>query len=101
MQKVEEGTWEEYKDIICTGRNGVRKAKAQLELRLVREVNTRKFFVSALAAKGGLRRTQACRSLSWGNLETRDMGKAEVSGTFLAQFSLVRFAFRFPTYPDL
>jgi len=67
----------------------------------VREVNTRKIFMSALPAKGRLRRMQACFSLNWGNLVTRNMGKAEVLGALLAQFSLVRFAFRFPRYPDL
>lgn len=32
---------------------------------------------------------------------TRAMGKAEVFAAFLAPFSLARFAFRFPRYPDL
>lgn len=41
MQNVE-GIWEESDDIICTCRNGVRKAKAQLGLKLAGQETGRK-----------------------------------------------------------
>ena len=34
--------WEEYKDVVCMGRCKIRKAKAQMELNLVRDVKDNK-----------------------------------------------------------
>ena len=34
--------WEEYRDVICMGRDNIKKAKAQMELNLVRDVKDHK-----------------------------------------------------------
>ncbi|KAK4832609.1 hypothetical protein QYF61_024590 [Mycteria americana] len=51
MQKVEVGVWEEYKHIISTCRNGVRKAKSQLELRLSEGGEHKKVFYEFTGSK--------------------------------------------------
>lgn len=63
-------TWEEYRNAVRTCRDAVRKAKAHLELNLVREVKDNKkscgcwffvcFFSSMSVAKGRLGKTWAC-----------------------------------------
>jgi len=40
--KQGQATWWQYKDSACTCRNGVRKAKASLELKLAKEVKRKK-----------------------------------------------------------
>lgn len=63
MEKVEEGIWKEYKDMVCTCKNEIRKDG----LSLGGEVNTKKIFMSALSAKQRLRMWTSY-SLSWENL---------------------------------
>ena len=43
VQAMEQGcvTWKELKDAVCTYRDGIRKAKAQMELNLAIDVKTR------------------------------------------------------------
>jgi len=38
-------TWEQYRDAIWTCRDGIRKAKAQMELNLVRDAENKKGFL--------------------------------------------------------
>ncbi|KAK4825362.1 hypothetical protein QYF61_026881 [Mycteria americana] len=50
-------SWEEYRDTACLCRDGVRKAKAQLELNLARDAkNNKKGFYSISARKGKLKK---------------------------------------------
>lgn len=68
--KKDMATWEEYRNAVRTCRDAVRKAKAHLELNLVREVKDNKkscgcwffvfFFSSMSVAKGRLGKTWAC-----------------------------------------
>lgn len=59
-------------------RNGIRKAKAQLELKPVRDVKCKKGFCNYNGRKGRLRKTVGPLLIGAGNLMTEDMGNAEV-----------------------
>jgi len=57
--KEGQAIWEEYKDIVHSCRNGVRKAKAQLELMLMKEVKGNgkgfsKYIVMTKKARGSV-----------------------------------------------
>ena len=69
--------WEEYRGVIQTCRDGIKKAKAQMELNLARDVKNNKGFYRYIG-----RRRQAKESVppvmnEKGELASSDMKKAE------------------------
>lgn len=83
--KQGQATWEEYKDIVHTCMNGVRKAKAQLELKLAREVKgDKKGFYKDIGSKRKAKESECSLLSGAGDLVTKEMEKAEVLNAFFA-----------------
>ncbi|KFQ44814.1 hypothetical protein N333_11559, partial [Nestor notabilis] len=80
-----QAAWEYYRNVVREARDQVRKAKAQLELNLSRDVkNNRKGFYRYVANKRQTRdNVGPLRKLS-GELATLDLEKAEVLNDFFA-----------------
>uniref|UniRef100_A0A8B9ITC8 Reverse transcriptase domain-containing protein n=1 Tax=Amazona collaria TaxID=241587 RepID=A0A8B9ITC8_9PSIT len=77
--------WEEYRDVVWEARNQVRKAKAQLELNMARDVmDNRKGFFRYIANKRQTRDTVGPLQKLSGELATLDLEKAEVLNDFFA-----------------
>ncbi|KGL88902.1 hypothetical protein N301_16250, partial [Charadrius vociferus] len=73
--------WEEYREIVQAARDQVRKAKAQVELHLARDIKGNKSFYRYV---GDEDKGKCGPSLETGDLVTRDMEKAEVLNDFFA-----------------
>jgi len=71
--------WEEYMDAVLMCRNEIRKAKAQMELNLARDVkNNKKGFYSYIGQKRQAKeRVPPLVNEKW-ELDTTDMEKADV-----------------------
>ena len=87
-------SWEEYRDAARVCRDGIRKAKAQLELNLARDVkNHKKGFYRCVGQKRKTKENvhhppHPPPIKKTGDLATRDMEKAEVLNDFFPPFSL-------------
>ncbi|KFV48258.1 hypothetical protein N328_03880, partial [Gavia stellata] len=78
-------SWEEYRDAAQLCRDGVRKAKAQLELNLARDAkNNKKSFYRYVARKGRSKKVYPVTMSKTGKLVTTDEEKAEVLNNFFA-----------------
>ncbi|KAK4820966.1 hypothetical protein QYF61_009211 [Mycteria americana] len=78
-------TWEEYRDAACLGRDGVRKAKAQLELNLARDAkNNKKGFYRYINQKRKVKESVPPLMNKNGDLVLTDKEKAEVLNNFFA-----------------
>ena len=78
-------TWEKYRDAIRTCRRGIRKAKAQAELNLARDVkNNRKTFYGYLVQKRQVKESVPPLVNVKGELASMDEEKAEVLNEFFA-----------------
>ncbi|GAB0184015.1 hypothetical protein GRJ2_000866800 [Grus japonensis] len=77
--------WEEYRETVRTARDQVRKAKAQIELNLARDVkDKKKSFYRYASDKRRMRENVGPLRNETGNLVTQDMEKAEVLNDFFA-----------------
>ncbi|GAB0209898.1 mitochondrial enolase superfamily member 1 [Grus japonensis] len=86
-QKQGHATWEGYKDTACASRNAVRRAKAQLELNLTREVKgNQKGFSKYISSKMKTKESMSSLFNGAGDLVTSDREKAEVLDAFFASF---------------
>ena len=78
-------SWEEYRDAARLCRDGVRKAKAQLELNLARDVkNNKKSFYRYVSRKKVVKESVPRLMSETGKLATADEEKAEVLNNFFA-----------------
>ncbi|KAK4816289.1 hypothetical protein QYF61_014587 [Mycteria americana] len=78
-------TWEEYRDTARLGRDGVRKAKAQLELNLARDAkNNKKGFYRYTNQKRKVKESVPPLMNKNGDLVSTDEEKAEVLNNFFA-----------------
>ncbi|KAK4811145.1 LOW QUALITY PROTEIN: hypothetical protein QYF61_019776 [Mycteria americana] len=83
-------SWEEYRDTAQECTDGIRKAKAQLELSLARDAkNNKKGFYRYVGQKRKIKENVPPLVNKTGELVTTDMEKAEVLNNFLPQFSMV------------
>ncbi|GAB0207656.1 mitochondrial enolase superfamily member 1 [Grus japonensis] len=77
--------WEEYRETVPAARDQVRKAKAQTELNLARDVkDNKKSFYRYVSDKRKMRVNVGILQNETGHLVTQDMEKAEVLGDFFA-----------------
>ncbi|GAB0209645.1 mitochondrial enolase superfamily member 1 [Grus japonensis] len=77
--------WEEYRETVRAARDQVRKAKAQTELNLARDVkDNKKSFYSYVSDKRRTRENVGILQNYMGDLVTQDMEKAEVLNDFFA-----------------
>ncbi|GAB0207584.1 hypothetical protein GRJ2_003224100 [Grus japonensis] len=77
--------WEEYRETVQAARDQVRKAKAQTELNLARDVkDNKKSFYSYVSDKRRTRENVGILQNETGHLVTQDMEKAEVFNDFFA-----------------
>jgi len=77
--------WEEQKNAIWTCRNGIKKAKAQIELNLVRDVkNNSKGYYRCISLKRKSKESVPHLMNEKGELATMDMEKAEELKEFFA-----------------
>ncbi|KAK4807184.1 hypothetical protein QYF61_024304 [Mycteria americana] len=77
--------WEEYREIVQAARDQVRKAKAQMELNLARDVKgNKKSFYRYVGDKRKTRENVGPLRKETGDLVTWDMEKAEVLNDFFA-----------------
>ncbi|KFO15066.1 hypothetical protein N312_07407, partial [Balearica regulorum gibbericeps] len=76
--------WEEYRGIVIVARDQVRKAKALLELNLVRDIKGNKNFHRYISDKRRTRENVGPLRNETGELVTQDMEKAEVLNDFFA-----------------
>ena len=80
-------TWGEYRDAVWTCREGIRKAKAQMELNLVKDVkNKKKGFYRYVGQKRQAKESIPSLAIGKGEVATTDMKKAEVLNEFFASF---------------
>ncbi|NWI47943.1 RTJK polymerase, partial [Picathartes gymnocephalus] len=80
-----QGTWDKYKDTVRAARAEVRKAKAQLELNLARDIKrNKKNFFRYISEKRRTRENVGPLQKENGELLTKDMDKAEVLNDFFA-----------------
>ncbi|KFP11766.1 hypothetical protein Z169_02376, partial [Egretta garzetta] len=78
-------SWEEYREAVRLCRNGVRKAKAQLELNLARDAkNNKKGFYRYISRKRMVKESVPPLMSKTGRLVTADEEKAEVLNDFFA-----------------
>ncbi|KAK4828789.1 hypothetical protein QYF61_000846 [Mycteria americana] len=78
-------SWEDYREVACLCRDGVRKAKAQLELNLARDAkNNRKGFYRYVSQKRKVKESVPALMSKTGKLVTTDEEKAEVLNNFFA-----------------
>ncbi|KFW65506.1 hypothetical protein AS28_00874, partial [Pygoscelis adeliae] len=78
-------SWEDYKDIARECREGIRKAKDQLELNLARDVkNNKKSFFRCIGQQRKMKETVPTLMSETGDLATADMEKVEILNNFLA-----------------
>ncbi|KAK4830251.1 hypothetical protein QYF61_009318 [Mycteria americana] len=77
-------TWKEYRDTACLCRDGVRKAKAQLELNLARDTNNKKGFYRYVNQKKKVKESVPPLMNKNGALVSTDEEKAEVLNNFFA-----------------
>ncbi|KFQ42374.1 hypothetical protein N333_07813, partial [Nestor notabilis] len=83
--KQGQATWGVYRNVVREARDQVRKAKAQLELNLARDVkNNRKGFYRYIANKRQTRDNVGPLQKLSGGLATLDLEKAEVLNDFFA-----------------
>uniref|UniRef100_A0A8V5GU01 Uncharacterized protein n=1 Tax=Melopsittacus undulatus TaxID=13146 RepID=A0A8V5GU01_MELUD len=83
--KQGQAAWDEYRDVVQDVRDQVRKAKAQLELNLARDVkDNRKGFYRYVVAKKQTRDNVGPLWKLLGELPTLDLEKAEVLNYFFA-----------------
>ncbi|PKU32701.1 hypothetical protein llap_16995 [Limosa lapponica baueri] len=77
--------WEEYREIVRAASDQVRKAKAQIDLNLARDINSiKKSFYRYVSDKKKTRENVGPLQKEAGDLVTRDMEKAEVLNAFFA-----------------
>ncbi|PKU27671.1 hypothetical protein llap_22025 [Limosa lapponica baueri] len=77
--------WEEYREIVQAARDQVRKAKAEIELNLARDIEgNKKNFYRYVSDKRKTRENVGPLRKETGNLVTQDMDKAEVLNDFFA-----------------
>ncbi|PKU47396.1 hypothetical protein llap_2298 [Limosa lapponica baueri] len=82
-------SWEEYRDIAWLCRDGVRKAKVQLELNLARDTkNNEKGFYRYVSEKRKVKESIPPLMNTTGKLVKMDKEKSEVLNIFLHQFTL-------------
>ena len=85
LWKQGHATWEEYRDTVWTCRCGIRKAKAQVELNLMRDVkNNRKTFFWYIGQKRQAKASVPPLANVKGELASTDKEKAEVLNEFFA-----------------
>ncbi|KFR04113.1 hypothetical protein Y956_00814, partial [Nipponia nippon] len=78
-----QGTWGEYREMARTCRYGIRKAKAQMEQKLARDVkNNKKGFYKYIRQKRKAKESVTALIDMNGELVTMDMEKAEVLNEF-------------------
>ena len=78
-------TWEEYRDAVRTCRHRIRKAKAQVELNLARDVkNSKKTFYRYIGQKRQAKTGVPSSVNLKGELASADKEKAEVLNEFFA-----------------
>ncbi|KFO75083.1 hypothetical protein N303_07579, partial [Cuculus canorus] len=85
--KQGQGTWEEYRDAAWLCRDGIRKAKLQLELNLAREMKKgfyKKGFYSYVNQKRKVKENISSLMVENGDLISTDEEKAEVLNKFFA-----------------
>ncbi|KFQ43562.1 hypothetical protein N333_00528, partial [Nestor notabilis] len=83
--KQGQATWEDYRNVVREARDQVRKAKAQLELNLARDVKSnRKGFYRYIVNKRQTRDNVGPLQKLSGELATLDLEKAEVLNDFFA-----------------
>jgi len=75
-------SWEEYKEAAQLCRDGVRKAKAQLELNLARDAKNKKDFYRYVSRKKIVKESVPPLMSETGKLVTADEEKAEVLHNF-------------------
>lgn len=101
--KQQQGTQEEYTDMAQERRDGVRKAKAQRELEIVRDTKGKKGFCKHVGSKGKAEKNVDPQLRLAGKLVTKDMDKAQVLSACFALcycsglvffFFLATFVFR-------
>ena len=87
---LEGGSWEEYRGVLQMCRDGIRKAKAQMELNLTRDVkNNKKGFYRYVGRRRRAKESVPPLINEMGELASSDMEKAEVLINALPQSSLV------------
>ncbi|KFV18186.1 hypothetical protein N340_03027, partial [Tauraco erythrolophus] len=77
--------WKEYRDVSQLCRDGVKKAKVQLELNMTRDAkNNTKSFCQYVSQKRKVKESMSLLMNKTGKLETTDEEKAEVLSNFFA-----------------
>jgi len=85
MWKEGQATWEEYRNVVRACRDATRKAKADLELKLARDVkNNKKGFFNYISSKRKTRDNVGQLLNEAGVLVTEDAEKAELLNAFFA-----------------
>ncbi|KFV93308.1 hypothetical protein N327_13538, partial [Fulmarus glacialis] len=77
-------SWVDYRDMAQECRKGIRKAKAQLELNLARDVKNKKCFFRYIGQQRKMKETVPTLMSKMGDLATSDVEKAEVLNNFFA-----------------
>ncbi|GAB0182556.1 mitochondrial enolase superfamily member 1 [Grus japonensis] len=84
MWKKGLATWEEHRNVVRVCRDAMRKAKAHLELNLVRDVKDKKGFFKYISSKKKTRENVGLLLNEVGALVTEDTEKAELLNAFFA-----------------
>ena len=107
MKKIEAKTnewvaWEEYGNTIQICRDGIRKAKMQVELNLTRDVkNNKKCFYRYIGQKRWAKESVPCMRNEKAKLASTDMGKAEILSEFIASVFIGHQASHVSWVPEL
>lgn len=86
QRKQGHAAWEKYRDSVQIYRDGVRKAKAQVELNLAKDAKNIRGFHRYINQKKKTKETVHPMVIKMGELVTTGMEKADVLNIFFASF---------------